>query len=315
MHFFNLREQSNLRPLLAAASFSVLLTVVKLIAFLMTGSLVVLGSLLDSLADSIMSFLNHHIHNFSKEQADQEHPFGHGGFEVVGSLVQGMVIGFFGVSLLIESIRKMRGDNAHHFSEESIVFTCIVLIGSSLGGLAIQKFLEKRIKHMEGENERSLSLMSERAHYYGDALANFMSALGLLFVYFTKIWVLDACFGCLSALMLIGTSIPVLKKCFSDIIQMQASPKLQQKIVDIIIASSDSIKGIHLLRTREFGPYLFVDFHLKLDRRLSLQKAHEISDAVENEIKKKFPRADILIHLDPDSEPDPTLWEPSYEIN
>jgi ferrous-iron efflux pump FieF len=64
------------------------------------------------------------------------------------------------------------------------------------------------------------------------------------------------------------------------------------------------VKGMHRLRTRSLGPNRFVDFHLKLPNNIRLIEAHEIGYRIEDVIKKSIPGVDVLMHLDPESEPD-----------
>ena len=63
---------------------------------------------------------------------------------------------------------------------------------------------------------------------------------------------------------------PILKKSFRDIVHNEAPEEFQQIVVNVVMSVDDRIKGIHLLRSREFGPYLFVDFHMKLPDKIPL---------------------------------------------
>jgi len=80
-----------------AALMSAILALAKGGAFMWSGSIVVLASFLDSLVDTFLSFLNFKISKWSQEQPDSEHPYGHGGFEVMTSMMQGMLIAGSGV--------------------------------------------------------------------------------------------------------------------------------------------------------------------------------------------------------------------------
>ena len=87
--------------LLVVAMVSGGLALIKGYAYLLSGSMIVLASFLDSLFDAITSLLNRYINKKSHEAADKEHPFGHGGFEVIGSLIQGLLMVFFAANLLV----------------------------------------------------------------------------------------------------------------------------------------------------------------------------------------------------------------------
>lgn len=300
------------KPLKFAAFLSLILFFAKLAAYVLTGSLLVLGSLFDSLADTLSSLTNHKIHKMSLEKADKEHPFGHGGYEVIGSLIQGMILGFLGISLFIESVRRYFSDD--YIVSDSLLIAAGIMAFASLGGFAIQIFLKSQLKKFEARHERSLSLLSDRAHYHGDAWVNGIGAIFILAVYYTGIKVLDIVGGCIASVALVATSVPILIKCFRDITHNEASAKLQQIIVDIALSVDPRVKGVHQLRSRELGPLLFVDFHMQVQDDLSLKEAHDIGDRVVAAITKIIQRADVLIHLDPESEPEQRAWDPSYKL-
>jgi ferrous-iron efflux pump FieF len=130
----------------------------------------------------------------------------------------------------------------------------------------------------------------------------------------TGIQSFDTVFALIAGAMLIKTAYPILNKCYQDIVHQEADPELQQKIVDIVLNQDKRITGIHHLRSRELGPYLFVDFHMTIAGDITLADAHDIGDEVEAEILAEIPRADIIIHLDPEIEPEHNDWDLSYKI-
>lgn len=308
------KKQSAAKTLVYAAGFSALLSVIKLIGFFYTGSLIVLASFFDSLADTVTSLINNSIYKKSVESADKEHPFGHGGFEVVGALIQGLLITFFSISILIESVRKLWTGSYQSLDHDLIPVALGIMLFSAIGGLLIHFYFTQQVKGMKQRRERSLVLLADKAHYSGDVFINFLSAIGLLVVYVTQLQFLDPLMGCIAAVLLASVAFPVLKKSFKDILHNEAPEEFQQIIVNIVMSVDNRIKGIHLLRSREFGPYLFVDFHMKLPDDLPLKKAHKIGENVETEIKKIFLNADVFIHLDPESEPDQQYWDPAYTL-
>lgn len=300
--------------LLFAACFSAFLAFIKLLGFFYTGSLIVLASFFDSLSDTITSLINNFIYKKSLASADKEHPFGHGGFEVIGALIQGMLISFFAASIFIESVRKIATKSYTYIEHDSLPIAIGILLISALGGFCIHLYLNHQVKRMKKRRERSLILLADKAHYSGDVFANVASACGIVIVYFTNLQFLDPAMGCVAALFLGGLAIPILKKSFRDIAHNEAPEEFQQIIVNIVMSVDPRIKGIHMLRSREFGPYLFVDFHMKLPDNLHLKEAHKVGENVEAQIKKVFLHADVFIHLDPESEPDQKYWDPSYTL-
>lgn len=295
------RPKTNIaqRTLKLASRVSLLLGFIKLLAFLVTNSMVVLVSAFDSLADAITSSINKFVNKKALEKADKEHPFGHGGFEVVGGLVQGLVLLFLGLGSFIECLQRVLSPSEIQFEDSSLFIAVAVLFASAVSGGVIYFFIKHQIAEQKKIGERSIALIGDKAHYSSDAWLNLFSALGVLGVYITDLKILDPIVGCLGSLMLILVSFPVLKRVYKDIMQNEAHEGIQEEVRSLVLSFDARIKGIHLLRTRELGPQIYIDFHLELEATLSLIEAHEISQKVNKTIKEKFPNADILIHLDP----------------
>jgi ferrous-iron efflux pump FieF len=300
--------------LLVVALVSGFLFLIKLYAYVLSGSVIVLASFLDSLFDSLISLVNRVVNKKSHDAADKEHPFGHGGFEVIGSLVQGLLMIFFAANLLFEAVRKLIEGDFAAIEAGNFQIALGVMLFATLAGAGIHLYFSRQLRRMHRHKLRSLALLADQAHYSGDAVTNGLSVLGLLLIYFTQWWVLDAVFGVVAAIALLLVAFPVLRKTFNDIVHSEAPPELQQGIVDIVLQLDPRIKGLHQLRSRQFGPSLFVDFHLKVSENLHLKEAHHLSDRVTSAIKKTYPNADVVIHLDPASEEDEQQWEPSYSL-
>lgn len=299
-------------PLLRAAFFSAVLCLVKFAAFVQTGSLIILTSFLDSIVDTIVSYLNNRVHAYALKAPDRQHPFGHGGFEVIASLLQGLFIAFSGIFLLFEGVHRLIRPDRAALPDDLPMGIAVMLFSAATGAL-LSAYLRKHERSMAARNERSLSLTADRGHYTGDFLANIAGAAGLGVIYWTGMPMLDALFGLAGAAGMIIAARPILKQTFRDILHHEVDVELQRRIIELILNHDPRIKGVHRLRTRGLGPSRFIDFHLKLPSDLGLEEAHNIGERVMRTIRREIPRADVSIHLDPDSEPDDDLWDPSYK--
>ncbi|MDD9950813.1 MAG: cation diffusion facilitator family transporter [Zetaproteobacteria bacterium] len=307
-------QDDSLKALKVAAIGSAFLTIIKFAAFWMTGSVLALSAMYDSLADTFSSAVNHIVYRKSREEADTEHPFGHGGYEVVATLIQGTLIFVLGLSLLREAIERFQNPTLQADEYHALPLAAAILIFSAIGGLLIQFVLLHTIRKLEEKKERSLTLHADLAHYAGDVAVNLFSAVGLCVVYWSKEATWDGLFGLLGAGFLVYTSVPILHKAFRDIMHAEAPAELQQTIVDLVMKVDNRVYGIHELRSRELGPILFVDFHLSVESSISLLEAHHIAEQVQAKIMSELPRANILIHIDPHLHPEENSWEPRYSL-
>ncbi len=273
--------------------------------------MVAAASFADSTTDSILSYLNYRMHRLAQEGADQEHPFGHGGFEVITSLLQGALVSASGLVVIVESAYRLVYP-PQTFHPESIPYAIGVLVLAGIAGFLIYRYLWSRYKLIQDQNKRSLAYEADKAHYLSDFFVNISSAIGLWGVYLTKSSMIDSVFGLLGGAMILKTGVPILKTSISDILHTQIEPDEQRRYVEIILASDHRISGIHRLRSRRSGPITFIDFHLKLPTELPLHEAHDIGEVVRKNLRAEFPNLDVVIHLDPDNEPDDDLFEPAY---
>ncbi len=288
----------------SAFLLSMLLSVLKLAAYVNSSSVIVLASFFDSLTDSIVSYLNYFVFAKARENPDAEHPFGHGGFEVISSLLQGVLIATLALLLGYQTLMTLLWGGQRHTELDQLPFSIGVMAFSAFAGLGIQLMLSRYEEKLKARNEASLTVSADRAHYLGDFWTNGLGALGLLTVWYLRNELWDQILGLCGAAMLLSTALPLIRSSLAHIMQSGAEPELIHQLKALIRDTDTRILGVHRLRTRRHGPTLFIDFHLKLEASLSLQAAHEIGEAATAAIVSLYPRADVLVHLDPDNFPD-----------
>jgi ferrous-iron efflux pump FieF len=293
-----------------AAYLSALLAVAKGFAFIWTGSVVVLASFLDSTVDSILSFVNFKISKLSQESPDREHPYGHGGFEVLTSLVQGVLIAGSGVLVLFQSVDRIFSPKSiENLTVERLPIAIIIMVASTLSAFIISMILQRSRKEMQKKDLRSLSLEADYAHYSGDVLQNVVTIIGISLSWWLKTPWADVGAGVVAGLILLRAAYPLLQGSLRDVMNMEYDPRLRLQVQKIVVNSGiPEIRGMHRLRTRTLGPNRFVDFHLKLPNQMPLIQAHEIGYRIESLIRREIPGVDILMHLDPEAEPDDDLF-------
>jgi ferrous-iron efflux pump FieF len=77
-------------------------------------------------------------------------------------------------------------------------------------------------------------------------------------------------------------------------------PDAERERIRQIVLAHPGVRDMHDLRTRSSGLQQFIQLHLEMDGALTLTRAHEISNQVEAEIERAFPKAEVIIHEDPE---------------
>jgi ferrous-iron efflux pump FieF len=293
-----------------AATISAILALAKGFAFVWTGSVVVLASFLDSFVDTILSFVNFKISKLSQARPDREHPYGHGGFEVLTAMVQGVLIAGSGVLVLFQGIDRIFSPKSiENLTMERLPIALVIMVASTLSAFLITIILQRSRREVQSKDQRSLSLDADYAHYSGDVLQNVVTIAGLALTWWLKTPWADIISGLLAGMILLRAAYPLLRESIRDVMNTEFDPKLREQVQKIVSSSGIAeIRGMHRLRTRTLGPNRFIDFHLKLPNQLPLIQAHEIGYRLEALIKREIPGADVVMHLDPEAEPDDDFY-------
>jgi ferrous-iron efflux pump FieF len=262
---------------------------VKLGAWLLTDSVSLLSSLLDSLLDAASSAVNLVAIHQALAPADREHRFGHGKAEPLASLGQAAFITGSAVLLMIQALQ--------HFLTP--VPVSHVGVGVAVMGVAvIVTFVLVSYQHYVVRRTGSVLVGADELHYRADLILNGSVFVSLLATAELGWVLIDPLFGAAIGLWIIYSAWRVARKAIVQLMDQELPDAARARIREIALAHPQ-VRSVHDLRTRAAGPNAFVQVHLEMDGDLTLKDAHRISDTVEAEILTAFPHAEVMIHQDP----------------
>lgn len=275
----------------AIASLLVALTLagVKAFAWLMTGSVALLGSLVDSLLDVAASGVNLFAVRTALEPPDAEHRFGHGKAEAIAGLLQSAVILGSAVFLMLQSITRI-ANPAPISNTEIGIWVSVLAIAMTLALVIFQKYVVTKTG--------SVAISADRLHYTGDLLMNVAVIAALLISTMGGIGWADGAFGIGISLYIGRAAYGIGRSSIDMLMDKEFAPDERDKIFNLVLGNKD-VHGIHELKTRRSGRHGFIQMHIELDPGLTLMEAHTIADEVEATVGEAFPGAEILIHTDP----------------
>jgi ferrous-iron efflux pump FieF len=276
------------RATYASISTALVLIVVKFLAWMMTGSVSMLASLVDSLMDSIASLINLLAIRYSLQPADREHRFGHGKAEPLAALVQAAFISGSAAFLVLHAFDRLRNPVALHAID--------IGVGVMIFAMALTLLLllfQRRVIKQTG----STAIQADAIHYASDLLGNL--AIIAAFILSSFGWDrADPVFAIAVAIYIAYSALQVGSKAVHQLMDRELADDVQRQILDI--AQQDpSVQGVHDLRTRQSGQDVFIQLHLELEDQLPLVQAHAIADRVERNIGTAIPGAEVIVHQDP----------------
>ncbi len=273
----------------ASAGVAVFLIIIKLIAYVLTGSVTLLSSLLDSVLDCIASIINFIAVRHALEPADKDHRFGHGKAEALAGFSQaGFIIGS-SAFLLFEAVLRLKHPHPIAYANIGIIVILISIVAT---------FILVRFQRYVYLKTGSVAIKADSIHYFSDFLLNALVIISLIIVTELQIFWLDSVLAILIAIYILFSARTIAMQSVNQLMDKELSDEQREQIMAIVNRHKD-VLDMHQLRTRSSGRKKFIQFHLGLRHDLSLNDAHQISNAVRQDLLDVFPEADILIHEQP----------------
>jgi len=275
----------------ASVAVALILLVVKLYAWFVTGSMGILAALVDSLLDLGASVINLLAVRYSLMPADDEHRFGHGKAESLAGLAQSIFIASSAIFLMMYTLERVVNPE---LIESPSVGVWVMIFSMFLTILLVT--YQRKVVKATG----SVAIKADSLHYSTDIITNLGILAGLLLYYMGWLYA-DPIIAFIIGLYIFKCSAKVAYDSVQLLLDREL-PKDEQDTIHALTMSHPAVMEVHDLRTRQSGQTKFIQLHLVMDRHLSLLDAHTFGDEVLVIIKKEYPEADILIHQDPDTE-------------
>ncbi|MDP3292953.1 MAG: cation diffusion facilitator family transporter [Sulfuricurvum sp.] len=277
-----------------------LLVTFKLTVGIISGSVAVLASAIDSLLDMVVSLFNYFaLHNSDKEP-DEHFNFGRRKLEPLAAVIEGTIISLSALFILYTAISKMvQGSVIEHLDISIGVMVASLLITAGL------VFFLNNVAKKTG----NMVIQADALHYKTDLLSNGAVLVSLVFISFTEYTFIDPLLGIGISIYMIYSAFPLIKEGILMLLDAALDQESVTKITKLLNSQLD-ISSYHDLRTRQSGSEIYLSVHVVFSISTSLYDAHLVGDRIELGLKNLFPENNVyaLIHLDPydDSDVDHT---------
>lgn len=286
----NTQKGSKTKATKVAMTVAFGLAVSKALVGFLTGSLSILSSAVDSILDIAASFFNFIAIKKAEEPADTGHQYGHGKYEAMATFIQSIIIFVSGLFILLSA-----WDKFIHNKHAEISSAGFIVMGISI---AATIFLTIYLRYV-AKKEKSSVLEADAMHYSIDLYTNIGILLALLIIKFTGWTVIDSIVAAIVAVYIIFSAIKLSLQVSKQLLDSSIEEEAYNKLLKVLDSFGNYHLDFHRLRTRSAGNEIFIDMHLTLCRKLTLDEVHQITDVIENSISKEIPGADITIHPEP----------------
>lgn len=277
------------KAILIATFTAIFLMLFKWITWVFTWSMAIFSSAIDSGLDFFISLLNYFALNKAENPEDEKHNYWYWKIEWFWALFEWLIIFiswfliiYFAILKIVNNKIDLKADESIFIMIISILFTWILVV-----------YLSKIIKETN-----SLVLKSDLLHYKTDLYTNIGIIISLLTLKILNLPIIDPIISIVIAIYLMYGSFKIFKEWYEMLMDVRIDPK-HIKFVKNTILNQIEIKNYHFLKTRKSGKNNFIEFHIVFhNTKISLKKAHEVSDKIESTLIAEIPNSTVVIHLD-----------------
>ncbi len=281
---------------LSSVIAAIALTSFKIIVGAATGSLGILAEAAHSGLDLVAALVTYLAVRISDKPADPEHTYGHGKVENLSALFETLLLLITCVWIIYEAVNRL------FFKEvlvEANIWSFIVMATS-----IVIDYTRSRILYKAAVKYKSQALEADALHFSTDIWSSSVVIIGLVGVKlaesFTSLRFLEktdsvAALGV--AVIVVLVSVQLGMRTIKGL--LDTAPKGMADQISREVKSLPGVVDCHNVRIRYSGPTLFVDAHVVVDGRLSLEEAHSMTEVIEIAISRIVPGADVTVHPEP----------------
>lgn len=282
--------QENLKVQKIVAGVSMLLFLVKIAAWYITGSVAVLSDALESIVNVAAGLFGVYSLYLSAQPRDFDHPYGHGKIEFISAAIEGSLIFFAGLYIIYEGITGL----IHPREVKELDWGLALLLFS-----ALVNWVAGTMCLRIGKKNSSLALIASGKHLRSDVYTTLGIVLGLALMLFTgKVWI-DNVVAILFALIILYTGFRIVRSSVAGIMD-EADTDLLCSMVDTLNENRkpDWI-DVHNTRIIKYGSLLHLDCHLTVPWYYNVIEAHQVVDELSNLVKSKYGTSmELFVHSD-----------------
>ncbi len=268
---------------------ALLLGILKGLVGIVSGSVALLADAIHSISDISASLAVFMGLRLAQKKPTERFPYGYYKAESFASFIVSIIIILSGIEVMRESYDRILTP------AKILLPTAAILVASVSATLS---YILAVYKGKVGNEISSQALISEGKHSRIDICVSLAVLLGVLFSYFGFPWV-EALAGLLIGIAVIGMGLLLGKNAVLVLMDVCLKPSIVDQIRRLA-EEVQGVKGVHEVKFRRSGPFLFGEMHIELDKSLPVEKAHVVSQVVEQKVKEVVREVDSLtVHIEP----------------
>ncbi len=286
----NRSEMNIIRMQQILVSVSVLLFIIKIIAWLITSSVAILTDAMESIVNVIAGFIGLYSIVLSSKPKDKDHPYGHGKVEFLSSAIEGVLISVAGIFIIYEAINNlMHPHDIKKLDYGMILIAITAIVNYILGQICINK----------GKKENSPILIASGSHLKSDTYSTLGLLVGIALILITGYQWIDSVAAMLFAFIIIITGYKIIRKSVAGIMDESDSEIINDIIKVLNEHRTTEWIDVHNMRVINYAGFYHIDCHLTVPFYINVNEAHASLDRLTDLLTKHFKeRVEFFVHID-----------------
>ena len=291
------REREITRITLFGSFVNVGLLTFKFVAGFLGNSSAMIADAVHSLSDFLTDIVVLVFVRISSRPEDEGHDYGHGKYETLATSIIGAVLLFVGFGLLWDGCDRIW---LHYVDGIPLESPGLVALYAALASIVVKELLF-RLTLRIGRRQDSQVVIANAWHHRSDAFSSIGTALGIGgAILLGDEWrILDPLAAVIVSLFIIRVSLRLMLPAVQDLLEVSLPKETEAQILEII-SESPEVRNPHHLRTRRIGNRFAIEAHIRVDGRMTVYDAHELTREIENRLRQEFGAVThVVLHVEP----------------
>jgi len=290
------REKGIYKVTLVGSVVNILLVAFKFVAGIVGNSTAMIADAVHSLSDLMTDVVIIVFVRISNKPRDKNHDYGHSKFETFATLIIGISLLVVGLGIAWSGAAKIisviQGETLE--SPGMIAFYAAIIS-------IVSKEILYRYTVVCGAKLKSDATVANAWHHRSDSLSSTGTAAGIggAILLGEKWTILDQLAALIVSYFIVKVSIKLLKPCMDELMEKSLSDEVENEIISIV-ESFEGVSDLHNLRTRKLGNNCAIEFHIRMDGKISLNETHDMNTQIEKRLKNRYGQSThVIIHTEP----------------
>jgi cation diffusion facilitator family transporter len=267
---------------------NVLLFILKFTIGLFINSISLIADSFHTLADVLTSVIVVVGFWVSRRPADQEHPHGHGRFEIISTLAIAILLIVIGAEFFWSSVQRL-------IRPQPVTGTILVVVIILFSAL-VKEWLARFAIYL-GKKIKASVLLADAWHHRSDAIASALVSVAIVAAMFGYVKI-DSAFGILVSLLIAFTGYDLGRSAISFLMGEAPSEEILAKI-ERVARSVDGVRDTHKIMIHDYGNHQAISIHIQVDEEMTVHESHDIATKVQRKLAKSFESVSTEVHIEP----------------